>query len=132
MFLDDRSFSDAPPPIPNRDILIVDDDPDLVRGLARILKLRGHNVRTATDGQHALEMAKEQTPRVVLTDLKMPGMNGIEVIRQLKLGTPDVVAILMTGFAEFDQEAIEAAATTVLTKPLDCERLFEMLAEFAA
>ncbi|MFT5467038.1 MAG: two-component system response regulator HydG [Verrucomicrobiales bacterium] len=108
------------------DVLVVDDDPDMVKGLARILKSRSYKVRQALSGRDALEQVRQHRPGVVLMDIKMPDMNGIDAFREMKLICPDVLVIFMTGFSEYDQAGV-AGAAAVLPKPIDHQRLFETL-----
>lgn len=122
--------SDAAHPVPDAaplEVLVVDDDPDLASGLARILKMEGHAVRTATNGFQALDLAKERRPTVVLVDMKMPGMNGFELVRLLRPGGPALTVVYMTGYSEMAHLAGEEGAT-VLTKPFDHQQLVALLA----
>jgi CheY-like chemotaxis protein len=113
-------------PAPN-DILVIDDDPDIVRSLARILKTRGLTVRTATSGHEALKLAAQGSPAVVLTDIVMPGLNGIETARELRRACPGIVVIFMTGYSEMEGQAKEEGSAVVLTKPVDLAKLVELL-----
>lgn len=112
---------------PSNELLVVDDDPDLVRGLARILKLRGYSVYQATCGHEAVELAKTHRPKVAVMDIRMPGLNGIEAFRKIKETCPHAAVIFMTGFSEFEQEAHDEGAVAVLRKPVNLEHLFETL-----
>lgn len=112
---------------PPNEILVVDDDPDLVRGLARILKARGYLVYEATCGHHAVELAKAHRLKIAVMDIMMPGLNGIEAFRQMKLSSPHAAVIFLTGFSEFEQEAHDEGAVAVLRKPIDYQHLFETL-----
>ena len=82
-------------------ILIVDDNVDAARGMARLLQLAGHDVRVAHDGRQALEIARGQRPRFILLDIVLPGMDGYEVARQLR-GDPrhrDATIIAISGYS---------------------------------
>ena len=65
-------------------ILVVDDEPDIVRAVVRIMEARDHTVRTAHDGFEALEKVREEPPEVIILDLNLPGMNGFEVCKRLR------------------------------------------------
>lgn len=113
------------PQIP--DILLADDDPDLVNGLARILTARGYSVCQATCGRQAVELARTHRPRVAVMDIRMPNLDGIEAFRQIKQHCPHVAVIFMTGFSEFEQEAYDIGAVAVLRKPIALEHLLATL-----
>lgn len=105
----------------------MDDDLDVVNGMARILRSRGYSVIQATDGFHAVELARAHSARVVVSDIQMPVMNGIETCRQIRQHCPDTAVIFMTGFSEFEKKAREEGAVAILRKPVEFERLFELL-----
>lgn len=109
------------------DILLVDDDVDLVRGMARILRVRGYSVIQATDGLQALELIKTRSPRVVVSDIQMPNLNGVETCRHIRQSSPQTAVIFMTGYSEFEQIARDENAVAVLRKPIDLQELFELL-----
>lgn len=122
--------TNAPHRSPNTgplDVLVVDDDPDLVSGVARNLKILGHTVRTATSGHEALGLAEQRRPHVALVDMKMPEMNGFELVRLLRQGDPVVTVIYMTGFSEMAHLAVEQGVT-VLNKPFHQQELNDLLA----
>lgn len=79
-------------------ILVVDDEPDIVRVVVKIMEARGHQVSTAKDGPEALERARELLPDVVILDLNLPQMDGFEVCRHLKTGdaTKHIPIVMMT------------------------------------
>lgn len=108
-------------------ILVVDDQPDLVRGMARILRTKGFRVLEAVGGRQAVEVAREHSPRVALLDIMMPDLNGIEASREIKLAVPEAVIIFMTGYSDMESQAREEGALAVLRKPLDYAKLFETL-----
>jgi CheY-like chemotaxis protein len=113
--------------LPCREILLVDDDPDLVSGLSRILESRGWHVRWALSGHEAVKMAFQQMPEVILMDIMMPGMNGIEACREIRRVCHGVPVIFMTGFSVLEPGAREAGALAVLSKPVDFVKLFATL-----
>jgi len=116
-------LSAAPPPLVEEGspihVLVVDDEQALRRSLARVLETRGMKVGVAEDGIRALEYVRATPPDVILTDMMMPGMGGLEVLARLKdLGSPCEV-ILMTAFADVDSavSAMKGGAYHFLTKP---------------
>ena len=113
--------------LPCREILLVDDEPDLIRGLSRILESRGWHVRHALSGSEAVKLAIQHMPEVILMDIMMPGMNGIETCREIRQSCPEVPVIFMTGFSVLEPSAREIGATAVLSKPMDFVKLFATL-----
>ena len=115
-----------------RRVLIVDDNRDSAESLAILLKVTGHDVRTAHNGPAALEGARSFQPEVVLLDIALPGMNGYEVADRLKgePGLQEVILVAMTGFgqAEDRRRSEEAGFSAHLVKPLDLSTLRELLA----
>ncbi len=106
----------------NEKILIVDDEKDILRILNSILTKEGFEVRNACEGNEAIEIFKAEHFDLVITDIRMPGMDGIEVLKKVKALDKDIEVIILTGFATMDN-AIEALrdgrAFDYLTKPLD-------------
>lgn len=109
-----------------RDLIIVDDEPDLVRGLARLLRAKGYPVREATSGEEALRLAAEASPAALIMDIVMPGMNGVEAYRRMKRTFPDMPVIFMTGFSEMEHAARCEGGAPILRKPV---ALTDLLAE---
>jgi general secretion pathway protein E len=115
-------------------ILIVDDDANLCETLSDILEEKGYRVVVAYDGPKAIEEVKNQDFDLALIDIVMPGMNGIEVLREIKAINPQVTTMLITGHTALGgsvSEAIEAGVDGVLYKPLDIDAIIEMLASRA-
>jgi putative two-component system response regulator len=108
-------------------ILVVDDEPAIVTFLKRILLAEGHTVNSACDGSEALRAVAAAPPDVVLLDVRLPGLDGIEVCRHLKgaAATRLLPIILVTGLADRHQqiEGIKAGADDFLKKPIDVEEL---------
>lgn len=106
-------------------VLVVDDEPDFRAALGRRLKLRGLDVSQADSGQAALDLLAGRTVDVVVVDVKMPGMNGVEVLRRIKTDQPLVEVILLTGHASLEAslEGMEAGAFDYLLKPADIDAL---------
>jgi two-component system response regulator RegA len=110
-------------------LLIVEDDDLLRERLARALSHRGCDVRQAADPQAALSIAREETPELVLLDLRMPGGSGLDLIPQLKQLDPATRIVVLTGYGSIATalEAVRRGATHYLTKPADAD---EILAAF--
>lgn len=82
-------------------IVLVDDDDDLRSMLVLILESLGHPVRQARDGAQALGLVRESVPDLVITDLSMPGLNGLELIERLRRRHPNLKFVLITGDSEY-------------------------------
>lgn len=110
-------------------VLVVDDDPPMVRTLVDILALAGHRVTPAYSGEDAREAVRNATFDFALTDVRMPGMTGIELSRQLRSFQPDLPIALMTAYAEESLllEGLVEGVLGVLDKPLDIENLLAFL-----
>jgi PAS domain S-box-containing protein len=112
-------------------ILIVDDNADSARGLARLLKLLGHEVLTAQDGQEATAAAEAYRPDFVLLDIGLPGMDGYEVARQLRRSETCRKAVIVgvSGYGQDDdrRRAREAGFNHHLVKPIDHDSLLTLL-----
>jgi len=109
--------------------MVVDDDAGIRHSLARILRRKGFVVEIAADGEQAIVKSESFHPDVLLVDMRMPGIDGIETHRQLQRRFPELVAITMTAFAPPDQtkEAIAEGMVSVLSKPLNIDSLMEMV-----
>jgi CheY-like chemotaxis protein len=121
-----------PGPFPLR-VLVVDDDPDTVTSLGMLLRHWGHEVITAGDGPSALEAARRSCPDVVLLDIRLPGMDGYEVARQLRRQGFGQRLIALTGFGrEVDRQRAWAAGFDYhLVKPYDLAELERLVATAA-
>ncbi|MCU0694541.1 MAG: response regulator [Polyangiaceae bacterium] len=106
-------------------ILLVEDDQPTAIGLARVLEKEQFEVESVVDGRAALDSFDRQPADIVITDLKLPGMNGLELMRAVKRRSPDVPVILMTAFGETDAavEAIRLGALDYFRKPVQLEEL---------
>jgi len=115
-----------------RRILVVDDNIDSASSLAAMLRLLGHEVRTAHDGVAALEIAESCSPEVVLLDIGLPRINGLEVARRLRgaLHLEDALLVAMTGYGQDSdrRRSQEAGFDAHLVKPIDLDQLQAMLA----
>ncbi len=108
-----------------KDLLIVDDDPLVCDSLREMLLLEGYRTDTALDGYQAMAKLQGERFRVIISDIRMPGVNGLELLRELKGRSPDTPVIFITGHGYIDDavEAIKLGAYDYLTKPIDDLRL---------
>ncbi|MCU0585850.1 MAG: hybrid sensor histidine kinase/response regulator [Desulfobacterales bacterium] len=106
-------------------ILIVDDEPDIRDVLSLALTDMGHDVRAAADGDEALRMFREARTPIVVTDIKMPGMDGIELLQKLKREDPDTEVVMITGHGDLDLaiRSLKHEATDFITKPINIDVL---------
>lgn len=104
----------------NEKILIIDDEEMILEHLALLLTREGFQVRSAINGQAAIDIFKSESFDLVITDIRMPEMDGLEVVRQVKTLDKDAELIILTGFVTSDnaQKAMEDGASHFLTKPL--------------
>lgn len=114
--------------LPKR-VLLVDDEADFVLTLSERLVMRDVQPAIAHDGEQALSMVSEEEPEVIVLDLKMPGVDGIEVLRRVKNEHPEVEVIILTGHgSERDRElCMQLGAFAYLEKPVDIELLSETM-----
>lgn len=113
-------------------VLIVDDEPDMLTLLTRILvKKCGYEVRQAGSGNQGLEVLALWRPDVVLTDIKMPGIDGVEFFRRIRELDPSLTTIIMTGYATVDMavEMLKAGAYDFFQKPFDNEQIIHAVAK---
>ena len=111
-------------------VLIVDDDVNLGETLADILEEKGYLVAVAHDGPGAIEEVKGQPFDLALIDIVMPGMNGVETLRQIKAINPRLTTMLITGHTALEDsvsEAVKAGVAGILYKPLDINAIVEMI-----
>ncbi|MFO7495140.1 MAG: response regulator, partial [Desulfobacterales bacterium] len=106
-------------------ILLIDDEPDILRVLGISLRADGYQVRTALSGEEALTIFARETPELVITDIKMPGMNGIEVLREVKNICAETEVIIITGHGDIDSaiEALQYGASDFINKPVRDQQL---------
>lgn len=106
-------------------ILLVDDEPDFLSVIARRLARRNVSVSVASSGLEALEKLEAEPVKVVVLDVKMPGIDGIETLRRIKELMPDVEVIMLTGHADLDVaiSGMALGAYDYLLKPADIDEL---------
>ena len=105
----------------DKKLLIVDDEEGIRKVLSIALADSGYTVFTAQDGEEALEIFQRENPPIVLTDIKMPGMDGIELLRTLKQESPDTEVIMITGHGDMDLaiKSLKYQAIDFVTKPIN-------------
>src|SRR5579872_5560713 len=110
-------------------ILVADDEASARSGLASLLRDEGYEVTLAEDGFKALARLQESAPDVMVTDLRMPGLDGIELLRRAREIDPDLVVVLVTAFADVETavRAMKEGAEHYLTKPLQIDELVVVL-----
>jgi NADH-quinone oxidoreductase subunit E len=114
----------AAPPL---DILIIDDEESFVEACTQVFEKGGYKTSVARNGAQGLQMAGSAQPRVVLLDLKIPGMSGLEALAQLSKTEPSIVPVVVMGqgTVDFAVESMKLGAFDFLTKPVAPERLLE-------
>lgn len=112
-------------------VLLVDDEAEFVTTLAERLRLRGIPVRTSTDGEEALRMIETDPPQVVVLDVLMPGLGGLEVLKRIKADFRKVKVILLTGQGStWDGiQGMRMGVFDYLMKPLNINELIEKIRE---
>ena len=112
-------------------ILLVDDEARFVEILAQRLQARGLTVETATSGEEAVLLTKTRDFDTVLLDLSMPGMDGIEVLREMKKTNPSLQIVILTGQGTIQAtvEVMKEGAMDFMEKPVDINKLVETIAE---
>jgi len=115
-------------------LLVVDDDTELLTGLSQLLGAEGYQVATAATAEDALERFREETFHLVLTDLQLPGKNGIALIKALGDAAPATRTVLITGHGSIRSAvlALKRGATEYMTKPIKPKRLLALCAQLTA
>jgi CheY-like chemotaxis protein len=110
-------------------ILVVDDNPAMAKTLMDILVLKGYPVHLANSGARALEILASVKVDILLTDVVMPEMNGVELLRAAVMVQPRLIIFLMTAYTADDllNQGIKAGAKAVLTKPIDIELFLSLV-----
>jgi len=110
-------------------ILVVDDEVNVRRVLGAMLEQAGYRTARASSGEEALQLVRSQDPDLVLTDLKMSGMDGLDLLRHLRADFPEIPVVLLTahGTVETAVEAMKRGAHDFLTKPFDKQRVLEIM-----
>lgn len=112
-------------------ILVVDDQPDTCNLMAKLLSSFGYSVDVAYDGRTALQKVDQREYGLAILDYEMPGMNGVDLFRRIRLARPTLAAVFVTGHTTIDVvfPAIEAGVLHVMAKPADFEELLPIVEE---
>lgn len=112
-------------------ILLIDDETEFTSALAERLEIRGHEVKTADTGASGIEIIQNRNVDIVILDLMMPGMSGLDALRQIKAFNTKLPVILLTGHGSTKEgmEGMRIGATDYLMKPLDIKDLLEKINE---
>ena len=113
----------------NMKLLLVDDEEEFVKALAERLKMRDLRSDTVLDGEEALSFVEDQEPDVMVLDLKMPGIDGMEVLRQVRKAYPNIQVIILTGHGteKHEEEAKRLGAFDYLEKPVNLDVLVKKM-----
>lgn len=115
-------------------ILVVDDEPAICANLQALLEARGYRVVSASNGREAIELAREERPSLMLLDVKLPVLDGLEVCRCLKEDKPTrrIPIVMLTALDTLAdvEKAVACGADDYLTKPLDVEKLLEKVKQY--
>ncbi|WJN47448.1 response regulator [Priestia aryabhattai] len=113
-------------------ILIVDDQYGIRILLTEVLQKEGYTTFQAANGFQAIDITKEQAPDLVLLDMKIPGMDGIEILKRLKQHDETIKVIIMTAYGELDmiQEAKDLGALTHFAKPFDIDEIRKVVRQY--
>jgi DNA-binding NtrC family response regulator len=112
-------------------VLVVDDEPDFLETLVKRLSKRNYSVRGAPGGQEALELLRREPADVVLLDIRMPGMDGMQVLREIKKISPDTQVIILTGHASVEsaRDGLRLGAFDYLMKPSTLDEIMIKIQE---
>ncbi|WP_428910126.1 response regulator [Niallia sp. Krafla_26] len=115
-------------------ILIVDDQYGIRILLNEVLQKEGYETYQAANGLQALEIVQENVPDLILLDMKIPGMDGIEILKRVKQIHQDMKVIIMTAYGELDmiQEAMDLGAITHFAKPFDIVEIREAVKKYVS
>ena len=112
-------------------LLIVDDDEDFAEGLGDVFELHGHECELAFNGEEAVDRFKEKDFDIAFMDVKLPGKNGVESYLEIRKSKPHAKVVIMTGYSveQLLDQAMDNGAWGILHKPLDMEKVLEMIAQ---
>ena len=112
-----------------RRILVVDDEPGIRQALGQLLEYEGYEVKTATGGAEGITIYESFRPQLVFLDVKMAGLDGLEVLKRLRQADPNATVVMISGHATIQTavEATQLGAYDILEKPLDTDRVLVLL-----
>jgi len=115
----------------NVKVLVVDDEEQIQKVLEKILKRKDYQVKTAGNGVSALKAMKRERFDIVLLDIMMPELDGIETLRKIKIQSPKTIVMMITAYGSVAtaREAMQLGAYDYITKPFDIDFIYEMIEE---
>lgn len=127
MYVTEPATSKLGPEGPTTDVVVIDDEPSMCEGCRQTLEAEGYRADVAPDGPRGLALVERSHPRVVIVDLKIPDMSGVEVLAKISEIDPTIVSIVITGYPSVDSavESMRTGAFDFLTKPFEPERLLD-------
>ena len=110
-------------------LLIVDDEQEVLEGMRFFFEAQGVHVMTAQGGHEALALVRECRPKLIMLDIKMRGMDGLEILRRVKEFDPGITVVMVTGLSDdgLEEACVSLGATQVLHKPVRIEELQEII-----
>lgn len=110
-------------------LLLIDDEEPIRKVLGLYLRSKGYEVITAADGEEGMELFQRERPSIVLTDIKMPGIDGVEVLKRIKKISPETQVIMITGHGDIDLaiQSLQLEASDFINKPVDNKALLVAL-----
>jgi len=110
-------------------LLIVDDDEDILRNLERILRLEGYETDTARTGLEAIEKTRRNFYNLVLLDIKLPDIEGTELLRRMHETFPEMIKIMVTGYPDLENaiKSLNFGADAYLIKPVSVQKLLDVV-----
>ncbi len=110
-------------------ILVVDDEIEVCNALKEFLSIKGYTALAAQSGQEALAMVRAENPHIVLLDIIMPGMSGIETLKEIKKAVPATGVVMITAVMDeaLGNQALQLGADDFITKPVDLDYLETVL-----
>lgn len=118
-------------------VMIIDDEETIREGMRSVINWEEHNctiVAEAEDGDEGVQLITELKPDIILTDVRMPGLNGLEMISQIKELHQQCIIIILTGFREFEyaQQAVKLGAFRLILKPTNTDELLQTIDDAVA
>lgn len=112
-------------------ILVVDDDVDILQSLKDILETKGYNVEVAENAQKGLDMARKKFFNLAILDIKLPDMEGTELLAKIHKEKPEMMKVMLTGYPSLDNavQALNLGADAYLMKPVNPEELLRVVEE---
>lgn len=109
-------------------IMVVDDEQNILDALERIFRKEGYRVGLSNNGKDAIEHLKEELPNLVILDLQMPGINGVDVLKKIRMSYDMLPVIVLTGSKDLQliERALNYSPITLLKKPTDTEKLLSL------